>query len=161
MAQCLLETFIYGAPGIIFNYLWNRIGCANSDKERVVSASNINLCHAPLNLKLASAKSSWLKDPGGEQVGSCAWWRLVCLPASPGRRLPLGSLGWALHRLCQLPTAFDKAQCFLSVLGLWTSLANRKWIKLNWGNFFILPWSRFFYCNISNLIQKHYYPCYF
>ena len=40
MAQCLLETFIYAAPGIIFNYLWNRIGCANSDKERVVSASN-------------------------------------------------------------------------------------------------------------------------
>lgn len=79
-----------------------------------------------------------------ESRGSRAWWRLVCLPASQVGRLPPGSLSWALHSLCQLPTAFDKAQCFVSALGLWTSLANRKWIKLNWENFFHSPLVRFF-----------------
>ena len=119
MAQCLLETFIYAAPGIIFNYLWNRIGYANSDKERVCFClQRINLCHAPLNPKLASAKSSWQKDSGGEQVGSCAWWKLVCLPASPGRRLPPGSLSWALHSPSQLLTAFDKPQCSVQCLDI-------------------------------------------
>lgn len=59
MAQCLLGTFIYAAPGIIFNYLWDIIASANSDNEIVCFCiQHINLCHVHVSAGPLSA--SWI-----------------------------------------------------------------------------------------------------
>lgn len=83
MAQCLLGTFVYAAPGIIFNCLWKGIACADSDKEIVCfCVQHINLCHVCVNPGLLSA--TLILTGGLWQRGRCSHslWGLVCLPVS-------------------------------------------------------------------------------
>lgn len=50
MAQCLVGTFIYAAPGIIFNYAWDTVACHTSDKKTVCFCiQHKNLCHVCVN----------------------------------------------------------------------------------------------------------------
>lgn len=67
MAQCLLGTLIHAAPGITFNYLWNRVACDNSDKEMVgFCIQHMNLSPVPMKPWFLSATSFSLEDPQGE-----------------------------------------------------------------------------------------------